>query len=122
MQTVIFCWIFLVRNDNHPNTVIGDTKTTITEYKVPDGYQVIPSSTEIYINVRNNGNDYFLNSMQDGVNNNPFVVDMPNRRLTLMRFPVAKLKLRVTDREEKPLPGAIFEIMCDSKPVADTHL
>ena len=106
------------QNDNHPNTVIGDTKTTITEYKVPAGYQVIPSSTEIYINVRNNGNDYFLNSMQDGVNNNPFVVDMPNRRLTLMRFPVAKLKLRVTDREEKPLPGAIFEIMCDSKPVA----
>lgn len=35
-----------------------------------------------------------------------------------MRFPVAKLNLRVTDREEKPLPGAIFEIMCDSKPVA----
>lgn len=106
------------QNDHLRDTVIGDTKTTITEYKVPDGYQVIPSSTEIYINVRNNGNDYFLNSMQDGVNNNPFVVDMPNRRLTLMRFPVAKLKRRVTDREEKPLPGAIFEIMCDSKPVA----
>ncbi len=106
------------QNDHLRDTVIGDMKTTITEYKVPDGYQVIPSSTEIYINVRNNGNDYFLNSMQDGVNNNPFVVDMPNRRLTLMRFPVAKLKLRVTDREEKPLPGAIFEIMCDSKPVA----
>lgn len=106
------------QNDNHPNTVIGDTKTTITEYKVPDGYQVIPSSTEIYINVRNNGNDYFLNSMQDGVNNNPFVVDMDNRRLTLMRFPVAKLNLRVTDRDEKALPGAIFEIMCDSKTVA----
>ena len=106
------------QNDHLRDTVIGDTKTTITEYKVPDGYQVIPSSTEIYINVRNNGNDYFLNSMQDGVNNNPFVVDMPNRRLTLMRFPVAKLKLRVTDREEKPLPGAIFEIMCDSKTVA----
>lgn len=106
------------QNDHLRDTVIGDTKTTITEYKVPDGYQVIPSSTEIYINVRNNGNDYFLNSMQDGVNNNPFVVDMPNRRLTIMRFPVAKLNLRVTDREEKPLPGAIFEIMCDSKPVA----
>lgn len=106
------------QNDHLRDTVIGDTKTTITEYKVPDGYQVIPSSTEIYINVRNNGNDYFLNSMQDGVNNNPFVVDMPNRRLTLMRFPVAKLKLRVTDRDEKPLSGAIFEIMCDSKPVA----
>ena len=105
-------------DDPRDNTVIGDTKTTITEYKVPDGYQVIPSSTEIYINVHNNGNDYFLNSMQDGVNNNPFVVDMDNRRLTLMRFPVAKLKLRVTDRDEKALPGAIFEIMCDSKTVA----
>ena len=105
-------------DDPRDNTVIGDMKTTITEAKVPDGYQVIPSSTEIYINVHNNGNDYFLNSMQDGVNNNPFVVDMHNRRLTLMRFPVAKLKLRVTDRDEKPLSGAIFEIMCDSKPVA----
>lgn len=105
-------------DDPRDNTVIGDMKTTITEAKVPDGYQVIPSSTEIYINVHNNGNDYFLNSMQDGVNNNPFVVDMANRRLTLMRFPVAKLKLRVTDRDEKPLSGAIFEIMCDSKPVA----
>ncbi|MED9885343.1 MSCRAMM family protein [Gemmiger sp.] len=105
-------------DDPRDNTVIGDTKTTITEYKVPDGYQVIPSSTEIYINVHNNGNDYFLNSMQNGVNNNPFVVDMDNRRLTLMRFPVAKLKLRVTDRDEKALPGAIFEIMCDSKTVA----
>ena len=105
-------------DDPRDNTVIGDMKTTITEAKVPDGYQVIPSSTEIYINVHNNGNDYFLNSMQDGVNNNPFVVDMDNRRLTLMRFPVAKLKLRVTDRDEEPLSGAIFEIMCDSKPVA----
>lgn len=105
-------------DDPRDNTVIGDTKTTITEYKVPDGYQVIPSSTEIYINVHNNGNDYFLNSMQNGVKNNPFVVDMDNRRLTLMRFPVAKLKLRVTDRDEKALPGAIFEIMCDSKTVA----
>lgn len=106
------------QNDHLRDTVIGDTKTTITEYKVPDGYQVIPSSTEIYINVRNNGNDYFLNSMQDGVNNNPFVVDMPNRRLTLMRFPVAKLNLRVTDPNNKPLSGAIFEITSDSKTVA----
>lgn len=106
------------QNDHLRDTVIGDTKTTITEYKVPDGYQVIPSSTEIYINVRNNGNDYFLNSMQDGVNNNPFVVDMPNRRLTLMRFPVAKLKLRVTDREGNALPGAIFDITSDSTIVA----
>lgn len=108
------------QNDNHPNTVIGDTKTTITEYKVPDGYQVIPSSTEIYINVRNNGNDYFLNSMQDGVNNNPFVVDMHNRRLTLMRFPVAKLKLRVTDSDNKALPGAIFDITSGSDTVTLT--
>lgn len=108
------------QNDHLRDTVIGDTKTTITEYKVPDGYQVIPSSTEIYINVRNNGNDYFLNSMQDGVNNNPFVVDMPNRRLTLMRFPVAKLKLRVTDPDNKPLPGAIFDITSGSDTVTLT--
>lgn len=107
-------------DDPRDNTVIGDTKTTITEYKVPDGYQVIPSSTEIYINVRNNGNDYFLNSMQDGVNNNPFVVDMHNRRLTLMRFPVAKLKLRVTDPDNKALPGAIFDITSGSDTVTLT--
>ena len=105
-------------DDPRDNTVIGDTKTTITEYKVPDGYQVIPSSTEIYINVHNNGNDYFLNSMQDGVNNNPFVVDMDNRRLTLMRFPVAKLKLRVTDSNNNALSGAIFEIKNGSNTVA----
>lgn len=30
-----------------PNTVIGDTLTTITEAEVPNGYQVIPSSTKI---------------------------------------------------------------------------
>ncbi len=105
-------------DDPRDNTVIGDTKTTITEYKVPDGYQVIPSSTEIYINVHNNGNDYFLNSMQNGVNNNPFVVDMDNRRLTLMRFPVAKLKLRVTDPDGNPLSGATFAIKDGSKTVA----
>lgn len=29
-----------------PNTVIGDTPTTITEAEVPDDYQVIPSSTK----------------------------------------------------------------------------
>lgn len=29
-----------------PNTVIGDTLTTITEAEVPNGYQVIPSSTK----------------------------------------------------------------------------
>ena len=44
-----------------PNTVIGDTPTTITETEVPDGYQVIPSSTKIYINVVNDGDDYHLN-------------------------------------------------------------
>lgn len=100
------------------DTVIGDTPTFITEDEVPPGYQIIPSDTKININVIINRNDYYLNSIQDGGNYNSGVVDMPNRRLTLMRFPVAKLKLRVTDREEKPLPGAIFEIMCDSKPVA----
>ena len=101
-----------------PKTVIGDTPTFITEDKVPAGYQSIPSTTKININVIINGNDYYLHNIQDDGNFNSGVVDMPNRRLTLMRFPVAKLKLRVTDRDEKALPGAIFEIMCDSKTVA----
>lgn len=93
-----------------PNTVIGDTETTITEAEVPDGYQVIPSSTKIYISVWFEGNDYYLNSMQNNVNNYPFTIDMPNRRLTIMRFPVAKLKLRVTDPDKNPLSGATFTI------------
>lgn len=92
------------------NTVIGDKPTTITEDDVPAGYQVIPSDTKIYINVRIEGDDYCLNSMQDGVNNYPFTIDMTKRRLTIMRFPVAKLKLRVTDPDENPLSGATFAI------------
>lgn len=92
------------------NTVIGDKETTITDAEVPDGYQVIPSDTKIYINVRIEGNDYCLNSMQDGVNNYPFTIDMPKRRLTIMRFPVAKLNLRVTDPDGKALPDATFAI------------
>ena len=92
------------------NTVIGDTPTTITEAEVPDGYQVIPSSTKIYINVVNDGDDYHLNSIQDGGNNNPFAIDMTKRQLTIMRFPVAKLKLRVTDPDGKALSGATFAI------------
>lgn len=95
---------------SRPNTVIGDTKTTITEVEVPDSYQVIPSSTKIYINVVNDGDDYYLNSIQDGGNNNPFAIDMAKRQLTIMRFPVAKLKLRVTDPDENPLSGATFTI------------
>lgn len=101
-----------------PDTVIGDTETTITEAEVPDGYQVIPSSTVINISVWNRGNDYYLYSMQDGVNNYPFDVDMPKRRLTIMRFPVAKLELHVTDSEGTPLSGAIFAIMDGQKTVA----
>ena len=93
-----------------PDTVIGDTPTYITETEVPAGYQVIPSDTKIYINVRIEGDDYCLNSMQDGVNNYPFTIDMTKRRLTIMRFPVAKLKLRVTDPDENPLSGATFAI------------
>lgn len=93
-----------------PNTVIGDTPTTITEAEVPDGYQVIPSSTKIYINVVNDGDDYHLNSIQDGGNNNPFAIDMAKRQLTIMRFPIAKLKLRVTDPDGKALSGATFAI------------
>lgn len=100
------------------NTVIGDKETTITDAEVPDGYQVIPSDTKIYINVRIEGNDYCLNSMQDGVNNYPFTIDMPKRRLTIMRFPVAKLELRVTDPDRNPLSGATFAIMDGQKTVA----
>lgn len=93
-----------------PDTVIGDTLTTITDAEVPDGYQVIPSDTKIYINVRIEGNDYCLNSMQNNVNNYPFTINMDERRLTIMRFPVAKLKLRVTDPDGKALSGATFTI------------
>ena len=93
-----------------PNTVIGDTETTITEAKVPDGYQVIPSSTKIYISVWFEGNDYYLKSIEDDRHNNPFAIDMDKRQLTIMRFPVAKLKLHVTDPEGNALPGATFAI------------
>lgn len=98
--------------NEHPldNTVIGDKETTITEDDVPAGYQVIPSDTKIYINVRIEGNDYCLNSMQNNVNNYPFTINMDERRLTIMRFPVAKLKLRVTDPDGKALSGATFTI------------
>jgi prepilin-type N-terminal cleavage/methylation domain-containing protein len=103
---------------SRPNTVIGDTPTTITEVEVPDGYQVIPSSTKIYINVVNDGDDYYLNSIQDGGNNNPFAIDMAKRQLTIMRFPVAKLNLRVTDPEGNALSGATFAIKNGSTTVA----
>lgn len=101
-----------------PNTVIGDTPTTITEVEVPNDYQVIPSSTKIYINVVNDGDDYYLNSIQDGGNNNPFAIDMAKRQLTLMRFPVAKLNLRVTDPNGNALSGATFAITNGSDTVA----
>lgn len=100
------------------DTVIGDKETTITEVVVPDGYQVIPSSTVIYISVWVEGNDYWLNSIQDGGNFNSGIVEMDKRRLTIMRFPVAKLELHVTDPEGAPLSGAIFAIMDGKKTVA----
>lgn len=106
--------------DHSPRTVIGDKRTTITDAEVPDGYQVIPSDTEIYINVCNDGdNDYYLNSIQDGGNFNSGIVEMDKRRLTIMRFPVAKLELHVTDPEGAPLSGATFAIMDGSKTVAE---
>ena len=106
--------------DHSPRTVIGDKRTTITDAEVPDGYQVIPSDTEIYINVCNNGdNDYYLNSIQDGGNFNSGIVEMDKRLLTIMRFPVAKLELHVTDPEGAPLSGAIFAIMDGQKTVAE---
>lgn len=105
----------------HPrtNTVIGDTLTTITEAEVPNGYQVIPSSTKIYINVFNEGDDYHLNSIQNNGNDNPFAIDMDKRQLTIMRFPVAKLNLRVTDPDGKALSGATFAIKNGSTTVAE---
>lgn len=103
------------QNDHRRDTVIGDTETTITEAAVPDDYQAIPSSTVIYISVYNKGNnDYYLHSIQPGFNNNPFAIDMTKRQLTIMRFPVAKLKLRVTDPDENPLSGATFTIKSGS--------
>uniref|UniRef100_UPI004027B6C3 prepilin-type N-terminal cleavage/methylation domain-containing protein n=1 Tax=Gemmiger formicilis TaxID=745368 RepID=UPI004027B6C3 len=102
-----------------PNTVIGDTETTITEAEVPDGYQVIPSSTKIYINVFNEGDDYHLNSIQNNGNDNPFSIDMDKRQLTIMRFPVAKLNLRVTDPDGKALSGATFAITNGKTTVAE---
>ena len=92
------------------DTVIGDKQTTITEVVVPDGYQVIPSSTKIYISVWVEGNDYWLNSIQKNENDYPFVINNDKRQLTIMRFPIAKLKLRVTDSEGNALPGATFAI------------
>lgn len=103
-----------------PETVIGDTPTFITEDKVPAGYQVIPSDTKININVWIDGDDYHLNNIQDDGSYNSGVVDMANRRLTIMRFPVAKLKLRVTDSDNKALPGAIFDITSGSDTVTLT--
>lgn len=104
---------------SRPNTVIGDTPTTITEVEVPNDYQVIPSSTKIYINVVNDGDDYHLNSIQNNGNNNPFAIDMAKRQLTLMRFPVAKLNLCVTDPEGNALSGATFAIKNGSTTVAE---
>ena len=102
-----------------PNTVIGDTETTITETEVPVGYQVIPSSTRIYINVVNDGDDYHLNSIQNNGNDNTFAIDMTKRQLTIMRFPVAKLKLCVTDPDGKALSGATFAITSGSTLVGE---
>ena len=102
-----------------PDTVIGDTETTITEAEVPDGYQVIPSSTKIYISVWFEGNDYYLKSIEDDRHNNPFAIDMDKRQLTIMRFPIAKLNLRVTDPEGKALSGATFAITNGKTTVAE---
>lgn len=99
------------------DTVIGDKPTTITEVVVPDGYQVIPSSTKIYITVVNDEHGYHLNSIQNNGNDNTFIIENDKRRLTIRRFPVAKLKLRVTDPEGNALSGAIFAITSGSNTV-----
>lgn len=98
--------------NEHPrdNTVIGDKETTITEVGVPNDYQAIPSSTKIYVSVFNEEDDYRLDSIQSNKNDYTFDIDMTKRRLTIMRFPVAKLKLRVTGPDGKALSGATFAI------------
>lgn len=100
-------------------TVIGDKETTITEVEVPNDYQAIPSSTKIYVSVFNEGDDYRLDSIQPNRNDNTFDIDMTKRQLTIMRFPVAKLKLRVTDPDRKALSGAIFSITSGSTTVGE---
>lgn len=100
-------------------TVIGDMPTYITEAVVPDYYQAIPSSTKIYVSVFNEGDDYRLDSIQPNKNDYTFDIDMTKRRLTIMRFPVAKLNLRVTDPDGKALSGATFAIMNGSTTVAE---
>ena len=100
-------------------TVIGDKETTITEVGVPNDYQAIPSSTKIYVSVFNEEDDYRLDSIQSNKNDYTFDIDMTKRRLTIMRFPVAKLKLRVTDPDGKALSGAIFTIKKDSTLVGE---
>ena len=100
-------------------TVIGDKETTITEVGVPNDYQAIPSSTKIYVSVFNEEDDYRLDSIQSNKNDYTFDIDMTKRQLTIMRFPVAKLKLRVTDPDENPLSGATFTIKDGSTTVAE---
>ena len=100
-------------------TVIGDKETTITEVEVPNDYQAIPSSTKIYVSVFNEGDDYRLDSIQPNRNDNTFDIDMTKRQLTMMRFPVAKLKLCVTGPDGKALSGAIFTIKKDSTLVGE---
>lgn len=107
------------QNDPREKTVIGDKETTITEVEVPNDYQAIPSSTKIYINVVNDGDNYRLNSIQNNGNDYTFAIDMKKRQLTIMRFPVAKLKLRVTDPDRNPLSGATFAIMDGSTLVGE---
>lgn len=100
-------------------TVIGDKETTITEVEVPNDYQAIPSSTKIYVSVFNEGDDYRLDSIQPNRNDNTFDIDMTKRQPTIMRFPVAKLKLCVTGPDGKALSGAIFTIKKDSTLVGE---
>lgn len=100
-------------------TVIGDKETTITEVEVPNDYQAIPSSTKIYVSVFNEGDDYRLDSIQPNRNDNTFDIAMTKRQLTIMRFPVAKLKLCVTGPDGKALSGAIFTIKKDSTLVGE---
>lgn len=100
-------------------TVIGDKETTITEVEVLMTTKPFPAVQKSMSVFFNEGDDYRLDSIQPNRNDNTFDIDMTKRQLTIMRFPVAKLKLRVTDPDRKALSGAIFSITSGSTTVGE---
>lgn len=110
-------------NKHLPNTIISGQRTVITEYAVPLGYQIIPAYSCIYISTNEKWEkgevvDYYLTSISDNGNYNSGIVDMSKNQITIMRFPVGNMKLRVTDKDNVPLSNAIFSISEGTKTVA----